>query len=60
MAKLNDKLKYINLPFGTRDSAGREDSRYNKVFVPKLTSHSGKSEDDLREELISRKQRGNR
>ena len=42
------KLKYINLPFNTRDPQGRLPSP-KRVFIPKLTAHSGKYEDSLRD-----------
>jgi hypothetical protein len=57
-SKLLNRLKYLNLPFNTRDPHGREPSPYGRVFVPKLTAHSGKSEEALREELSSRRMRG--
>jgi hypothetical protein len=45
----------LNLPFNTRDPHGREPSPYGKIFIPKLTAHSGKYEESLRDELSSRK-----
>ena len=56
--RLLEKLKYLNLPFSTRDPDGRQIIPHNRVFVPKLTSHSGKNEADLRIQLLSRKERG--
>jgi len=32
-------------------------SQQGKIFIPKLTSHSGKHEDALRDELISRREK---
>lgn len=57
MSKLNEKLKYFNLPFSTRDPDGREKTKYGKTYVHKLTAHSGMSETALQEELLNRKQR---
>lgn len=45
------------MPFSTRDPEGREKSPHGKVFIPKLTTHSGKIEQALRDELVSRKER---
>ena len=53
---MHEKLKSVNLPFSTRDLEGRE-TLQNKIFVSKLTAHSGKNEDALRDELLSRKDR---
>lgn len=39
---LTSNFKYFNLPFYTRDQEGREKSSAGRVFVPKLTTHSGK------------------
>jgi hypothetical protein len=47
--KILESLKYFNLPFYTRDQRGRETSPHGKVFVPKLTTHSGKIENALKE-----------
>lgn len=46
--KLKDQLKYFNLPFNTRDPQGRETAPHKRIFIPKLTAHSGKIEDQLR------------
>lgn len=56
-SKIVENLKYFNLPFSTRDQTGREISPHGRIFVPKLTTHSGKIEDALREEIILRKER---
>lgn len=53
--KIVENLKYFNLPFSTRDPTGREKSPHGKIFIPKLTTHSGKAEESLREELLLRK-----
>jgi hypothetical protein len=46
--KFVEKLKYLNLPFSTRDPQGREVSPHGRTFVPKLTGHSGMHEQALR------------
>ena len=43
-----DKLKCISLPFSTKDQQSRELTPLRN-FVPKLTTHSGKAEEALRD-----------
>lgn len=39
--KVIDNLKSIVLPFSTKEREGREVSPFGRVFIPKLTTHSG-------------------
>ena len=54
--QLLERLKSISLPFSTKDPQGREATPLRN-FVPKLTTHSGKVEEALREDLILRKEK---
>ena len=47
--KMIENLKPWNLPFYTKDQEGRMKSFQGKTFIPKLTSHSGKNEESLKE-----------